>query len=194
LASGQTANRGFSWAQSDNAPSAPAERAGQGRDAGVAFAGDASVAIAAPTSPSDISAVALSGLSSRGLPEDLSKQVMGMITSDGGEAVLRLHPPELGELTVRVMVEGRNVSAWFDSPQPQVQQAVSQALGQLRSDLGGAGYNLSGAWVGADASGQRRRSADAPPTAGPSVMAPAAAEQPGMTEPIVSSSRVSIYV
>jgi hypothetical protein len=39
----------------------------------------------------------------------------------------------------------------------QVQQAISEAIGQLHSDLGNAGYDLTAAWVGADASSPRER-------------------------------------
>ena len=65
--------------------------------------------------------------------------------------MLQLHPPELGDLTVRVLLHGREVSAWFATPQIQVQQAISQAIGQLQTDLGSVGYNLASASIGADA-------------------------------------------
>jgi Flagellar hook-length control protein FliK len=94
-------------------------------------------------------------------PEDfadrLSTHVIGSIKSPDHDVVLHLHPPELGDLTVRVAVSGREVSAWFAAPQVLVQQAISQAIGQLHTDLGNAGYNLTGAWVGADGSSSRER-------------------------------------
>jgi hypothetical protein len=66
-------------------------------------------------------------------PADLSAQlfhqVMGSVSNGGQEVVLQLHPPDLGDLTVRVLVHGREVSAWFATPQIQVQQAISQAIG-----------------------------------------------------------------
>ena len=131
------------------------------------------------------------------LGDSVSRQVMGMIAAGGHEATLRLHPPELGDLTVRVVVAGRDVSAWFGSPQPQVQQAISHAFDQLRSDLGGAGYNLTGAWVGADSSGMQRRPGAAPPPpaaarTAPSVPGVAATGAASPTLP--ASSRVSVYV
>jgi Flagellar hook-length control protein FliK len=101
----------------------------------------------APASPSNPQPV--------GLADQLAHHVMTSIDNGGREVLLQLHPPELGDLTVRVLVSGRDVSAWFASQQIPVQQAISQAIGQLHTDLGNAGYNLSGAWVGADASGSR---------------------------------------
>jgi Flagellar hook-length control protein FliK len=91
------------------------------------------------------------------LPAQLFRPVIGLIENPDHEVVLRLHPPELGDLTVRVLVNGREVSAWFATPQIQAQQAISQAIGQLHTDLGSAGYNLTGAWVGADAPSPRER-------------------------------------
>lgn len=102
-------------------------------------------------------AEAFSPSSESGLwPTDLSAQlfhhVMGSVDNGGQEVVLQLHPPELGDLTVRVLVHGREVSAWFATPQIQVQQAISQAIEQLQADLGNLGYYLANASVGADAS------------------------------------------
>ena len=88
---------------------------------------------------------------------------------------MRLHPPELGDLTVRVAVSGRDVSAWFTSPQPQVQSAISAAIGQLQTNLGNAGYNLNGAWVGGDASNARQQSTSLPAPPAPRAIAAAAA-------------------
>lgn len=117
--------------------------------AGNAYVAGSPVESSAPLSPSNPQP--------GGLAERLAHHVMNSIDNNGREVVLQLHPPELGELTVRVLVSGRDVSAWFGSQQIPVQQAINQAIGQLHADLGNAGYNLSGAWVGADASGSRER-------------------------------------
>ncbi|MGH6988576.1 MAG: flagellar hook-length control protein FliK [Stellaceae bacterium] len=87
---------------------------------------------------------------------DVATHVLGMIAAGHHEATFQLQPQQLGALTVRIVVQGRNVSAWFGAAQPQVQQAVTQAMDQLQAGLANAGFNLAGAWVGADASGARR--------------------------------------
>jgi flagellar hook-length control protein FliK len=92
----------------------------------------------------------------------LASHVAAMIAAGHQETTLHLQPAQLGELTIRVAVQGRDVSTWFSAPQPQVQLAVSQALDQLRSGLSNAGLNLAGAWVGADASGTPQWSFDNP--------------------------------
>jgi hypothetical protein len=123
----------------------------------------------------------------------LSGQVLRLLTNSGHEALVRLHPPDLGEVTVRVAISGRDVTAWFGSPQPTVQQTISLGLGQLQADLGNAGYSLNTAWVGADTSGFGSRSDTAPP---PNAFAAAAAVAPALPSAagLSSNSGVSIYV
>jgi len=99
---------------------------------------------------------------SQPLANALGSQVLAMVAAGRSQVTVHLNPPDLGALTVRVEVQSRDVSAWFASPQPQVQQAVSDALAQLHGALGSAGLNLSGAWVGADVSGGNGRPAATP--------------------------------
>ncbi len=91
--------------------------------------------------------------SNQTLANALGSQILTMVAAGHNQVTVHLSPPDLGTLTVHVEVQSRDVSAWFASPQPQVQQAVSDALAQLHGSLSGAGLNLSGAWVGADVSG-----------------------------------------
>jgi flagellar hook-length control protein FliK len=167
---------------------------GAGADAGnTATAADsfnATAALAtAPTTAAPTSVIGSTG--SADIAAQVSDHLARLASAGSGEMVMRLHPPELGDLTVRVAVSGRDVSAWFTSPEPQVQTAISNAMGQLQTDLGNAGYNLNGAWVGADASNARRQGTSQPavsPTSAPtSVALPAtAASRP--------ASEVNIYV
>ncbi|HJU19959.1 MAG TPA: flagellar hook-length control protein FliK, partial [Stellaceae bacterium] len=85
------------------------------------------------------------------LSEQLSGPLIGAVRDGRHDLALQLHPPGLGDVAVRIVVSGREVSAWFDSPQPQVQQAISQSIGDLHRDLATAGFDLSGAWVGGEA-------------------------------------------
>jgi hypothetical protein len=139
--------------------------------------------------------LAASGLSLTDLAGNLSSHVTRLADNGGHQVVLRLHPPELGDLTVRVLVSGRDVSAWFASPHVQVQQTISAAIGQLHADLGNAGYNLNGAWVGTDAAGtgERERS----PTARQhqrNATGQGSIEEARDLPASSASSRVSVYV
>ncbi|HYL31650.1 MAG TPA: flagellar hook-length control protein FliK [Stellaceae bacterium] len=107
----------------------------------------------APTAANGAVSVLASDGSSQPLGSALGSQILSMVASGRNQVTVHLSPPDLGSLTVHVEVQSRDVSAWFASPQPQVQQAVSDALAQLHGSLSGAGLNLSGAWVGADVSG-----------------------------------------
>jgi flagellar hook-length control protein FliK len=125
--------------------------------------------------------------------DQIAGQVVRMLSSGSQEAVMRLYPPELGEVTVRVAVSGHDVAAWFGSPEPHVQTAISAAIGQLQADLGNGGYNLNGAWVGADTSGAHPQNANQPQ---PASRTPAAAPSlpplgGGRLQP---ASGVNIYV
>lgn len=102
------------------------------------------------------------------IADQVSGQLARMVSNGSHEMVMRLHPPELGDLTVRIAVSGRDVAAWFASPQLQVQSAISAAMGQLQTNLSNAGYNFSGAWVGADTSSARQQNSSAPPSPAPS--------------------------
>lgn len=155
-------------------------------DASVPAASSTAVASGATPDPSSANTIA----------DQVSGQLARMVSNGSREMVMRLHPPELGDLTVRVAVSGRDVAAWFTSPQPQVQSAISAAIGQLQTDLGNAGYNLSGAWVGADASSARQQeSSSAPPSPAPRAPFAAVNALPGTTVPIRSPSPgLNIYV
>jgi flagellar hook-length control protein FliK len=125
-----------------------------------------------------------------GLAEQLSNQIIGSAAAGHQDFALRLHPSGLGEVSVRILVTGHDVSAWFDSPQLPVQQAISQSMGQLHADLASAGYDLSGAWVGGRTWTPRQRTgSSAPPRQGRG----AAHSRP--TEPSAPiTTGVSIYV
>jgi hypothetical protein len=160
---------------------APSVLAGSGSSAALPVAGssDSTPPDALPTS----------------LTEPLSHHVIGLAVSGGQEIVLRLHPPELGDLTVRVVANGREISAWFGSPQMPVQQAVSQAIGQLQIDLGNAGYNLAGAWVGAEAwSSRERDGTPASPQPQRGAVTRASVKQSLGSTTVSAVSGVSIYV
>lgn len=130
------------------------------------------------------------------IADQVSGQLARMVSNGSHEMVMRLHPPELGDLTVRIAVSGRDVAAWFASPQPQVQSAISAAMGQLQTNLSNAGYNFSGAWVGADTSSARQQNSSAPPSRALSAqLGGAVIALPATAAPTRSpSSGLNIYV
>jgi flagellar hook-length control protein FliK len=150
-----------------------------------------------PAAPAtaDPSSGSAAALSPRDIPDQLLGSVMHSMQNPDQDVTLRLHPPELGDLTIRVTVSGREVSAWFGTPQAQVQQVISQAIGQLHTDLGNAGYDLVGAWVGADASDPRERNSRLPsPQQRDPIAAAATLTSPAVAQTASAGPGVSIYV
>jgi hypothetical protein len=145
--------------------------------------------IAALASPAAAPAIAATPTAAGTISDQVAGQLVRLISSGSRDMVMRLHPPELGDLTVRVAVSGRDVSAWFASPQSQVQSAISAALGQLQTNLGDAGYNLSGAWVGADASSAHQQRTNPPAPLPPRI--PVTASPVGLSAPTASRPSVS---
>jgi hypothetical protein len=151
----------------------------------------AAASVVAPVS-SPQAGTAGAGADAAGLAEQVAHHVVGALGAGQLDVVLRLHPPELGELNVRIQVAGHEVSAWFDSPLPLVQQALSQGMGQLQAGLANAGYNLNAAWVGGDAWTPRGRTAPLAPR--PARIPGVAQTQPahGTVSPV--GAGVSLYV
>ena len=146
----------------------------------------------APTAGAGAIGVVSANGTSQPLGNALGSQVLAMVAAGRNQVTVHLSPPNLGTLTVHVEVQSHDVSAWFASPQPQVQQAVNDALAQLHGTLGGAGLNLAGAWVGADVSGGNGR-----PTATPVPLRRAAPVAAVAAEPTggatTSAEGLSVY-
>ncbi|HTV88262.1 MAG TPA: flagellar hook-length control protein FliK [Stellaceae bacterium] len=128
---------------------------------------------------------------------DLAAQVVsrmaGALAPGNVDIVMHLHPPELGELNVRVQVSGHEVSAWFDSPLAQVQLALSQGMGQLRAGLADVGYSLNNAWIGGDAWTPRGGTASPTRRALVAAGSPAVTTEPAALSPAAGAG-VSLYV
>jgi flagellar hook-length control protein FliK len=122
-----------------------------------AFGADANSSATAAATPGADPTPALDETTTGAISDQVTNQLLHLVSNGSREVVMRLHPAELGDLTVRVSVSGRDVSAWFTSAQPQVQGAINGALDQLQTSLGNAGYNLAGAWVGAESSSAQQQ-------------------------------------
>jgi hypothetical protein len=145
---------------------------------------------AVTTSPAPAPELASPG----GVSDQVAAHLVRLVSSGSRDMVMRLRPPELGDVTVRVAVTGRDVSAWFASPQPQVQNAITAAIGQLQTTLGDAGYNLSGAWVGGGAADAQQERSSPPTPAASRVLSAAAAIPSGAAAQIPAASGLNIYV
>jgi hypothetical protein len=176
---------------------APAAADGNPNLAAAPHAAAATASPAAPpgpapaVSPADRAAL---GPSLAELPQAATRHLVGAVENGPQEILLQLHPPELGELSIRVAVDGRDVMAWFASPHAAVQQVLSQTVGQLHAELGSAGYSLVGAWVGADASGAGEHSLSPLPQRERRKPETGIAEPTSATPQPPSSSGISVYV
>ncbi|HEU0215827.1 MAG TPA: flagellar hook-length control protein FliK [Stellaceae bacterium] len=171
---------------------------GSALDAGIT----STAAAGAPATGTDASPVAVTTSaapapdpsSPGGVSDQVAAHLVRMVSSGSRDMVVRLRPPELGDVTVRIAVTGRDVAAWFASPEPQVQNAISAAIGQLQTSLGDAGYNLSGAWVGGGAANAQQEQSNSPPPAASRVLSVAVALSSRAAAQLPAASGLNIYV
>ncbi|MGM0702836.1 MAG: flagellar hook-length control protein FliK [Pseudomonadota bacterium] len=83
-------------------------------------------------------------------PGQLGQQLVQFARQGGGEQhiEMRLHPAELGPLSVTLKMTEQGAQAQFLSAHAQVRQAIEQALPQLRDALAEQGIDLSETSVG----------------------------------------------
>ena len=70
------------------------------------------------------------------------------------QAEIRLNPPELGSLEIRIKLQGDQASVHFTSPHAAVRDAIDNAMPRLREMLEHSGLNLADANVSSQSSGQ----------------------------------------
>lgn len=86
--------------------------------------------------------------------DQLGDRISWMSTQGGpSKAELILNPPHLGRIEVSVSVSGDQANATFVSHNPQVREALENAMGRLREVLADSGISLGQTQVGADSSG-----------------------------------------
>lgn len=86
---------------------------------------------------------------SQGWDQALGQKVVWMVGGDQQSASLTLNPPDLGPLQVVLNVSNSQATANFTAAQPEVRQALENAMPKLREMLGEAGIQLSQANVSA---------------------------------------------
>lgn len=80
--------------------------------------------------------------------ESIFKQILLKITGDGGEMRMRLDPPELGELDLRMVVsKGNKVSLSIGAERPEMADLIQRHITELASTLAGIGLELTNADV-----------------------------------------------
>lgn len=89
-------------------------------------------------------------VSSPGFADAVSKQVVWMVDKDAQVAELRINPPELGPVEVRLTVNGDQASAQFVSTHQEVREALETAIARLRESFAEAGIQLGQASVSAE--------------------------------------------
>jgi flagellar hook-length control protein FliK len=89
-----------------------------------------------------------------------------MVRGEVARAELRLDPPDLGPLEVRISLVDGETRVSFVAPQAAVREAVEAALPRLREMLTATGLNLG--QVDVSGGGARERAPADPPPGGPS--------------------------
>jgi flagellar hook-length control protein FliK len=87
---------------------------------------------------------------STGFADALSRQVVWMVDKDAQIAELRINPPDLGPVEVRLSVSGDQASAQFVSTHAEVREAIESSIARLRESFAEAGIQLGEASVSAE--------------------------------------------
>lgn len=128
----------------------------------------------------------------------LGQQVIDMIKRGDQQVELKLHPTELGPLSISLNLADGNAQAQFQSAHASVRNAVEQALPQLREALASQGISLGQASVSEQSSrqasgdqAQRDSSSGAPMNRTNSALD---VEEAPVQRIVVRSSGVDLYV
>lgn len=81
-------------------------------------------------------------------PTNFAARVVWLVEGGRERADLRLEPPNLGQLAVRVRLDGDQASLSFHSQHSMVREVVENALPRLRELMAEAGYTLSEVDIG----------------------------------------------
>ena len=90
----------------------------------------------------------------------MKQQLVTMVSQGTLHAEIRLDPPELGPLVVRIQVQGDQTQVQFHVVQPQTRDIVEQALPRLREMLAEQGLQLTDSQVSQRDSGKDQGEAE----------------------------------
>lgn len=85
---------------------------------------------------------------------DVGERVMWMCQADVKSAHLRLDPPHLGEIEVRITLHDEGAEVWFSTPSAPVREALETALPRLRDLFTQHGLQLNQTGVSAEGGGR----------------------------------------
>ncbi|WP_052074738.1 flagellar hook-length control protein FliK [Shewanella mangrovi] len=88
----------------------------------------------------------------------MKQQLLTMVKDGIQHAEIRLDPPELGAMTVKVQVRGDHTQVQFHVTQTQAKDLIDQAMPRLRDLLQQQGMNLADSQVSYGGSGQQSQS------------------------------------
>jgi flagellar hook-length control protein FliK len=94
-------------------------------------------------------------VSEPGFAQALSRHVVWMVDKDAQVAELRINPPELGPVEVRLTLTQDSAAAEFVSPHAEVRAAIESSIARLREAMADAGIQLGEASVSAESFSQR---------------------------------------
>jgi flagellar hook-length control protein FliK len=92
----------------------------------------------------------------------VGKAVLEQVDRSGGEAVIRLDPPELGSVSIHVRLTGDGVHLRVEADQPTTTTLLRDHTQDLSNLLGDRGLNLADVHVGNGSHGQSQRQDELP--------------------------------
>lgn len=86
---------------------------------------------------------------------ELTDQIRMLARAQGGRTEVKLHPPQLGTLDVRLNVDGDRATVQFISANPVTREVLEAAMPRLRESLAQSGLTLEDATVSDQAAEER---------------------------------------
>ncbi|NNC65949.1 MAG: hypothetical protein HKN84_14290 [Gammaproteobacteria bacterium] len=90
------------------------------------------------------------------LPGALAERLHWMIDQNLGEARIKLNPPQLGAIDIKITMADDQTFVQFTASQAGAREILESALPRLRDLLGAAGLELGGATVGGEATNREQ--------------------------------------
>jgi flagellar hook-length control protein FliK len=139
-------------AKQPDAPFATEMDLGAGADATAALGHPLHLPAPEPMAPSRPTAVleVPASVHGREFADALAQQIVWMADKDAQVAELRINPPELGPVEVRLEISGDEATVQFASAHAEVRNALDGAIARLRESMAQAGISLGEASVSAE--------------------------------------------